>query len=123
MPYKDPEKQREFKHEWYMKNKKLTNARTKKSMKKSIARNRKFIRQMKADTPCTDCKKSYPWYIMDFDHLRDKKYSLRLMVQHGYSLNTIRKEIEKCEIVCSNCHRARTHQRRIALSPVPKQSK
>jgi hypothetical protein len=33
------------------------------------------------------------------------------MVHDGFSLAAIKKEIEKCEIVCANCHRIRTYNR------------
>ena len=38
--------------------------------------------------------------------------SFEISTNSGKSLEDIKKEIEKCEIVCSNCHRIRTHKRR-----------
>jgi hypothetical protein len=46
--------------------------------------------------------------VLDFDHLRDKKYSLTDMIRKGYGLPSIKKEIEKCVIRCANCHRIKT---------------
>jgi hypothetical protein len=105
MPYKNTEKHKKAKHDWYVKNQELTKQRTKKSHKEYLERNQNFIRELKGQNPCTDCRKYYPWYVMDFDHLRDKKYDLKFMVHHAYSLEAIKKEIDKCELVCSNCHR------------------
>jgi hypothetical protein len=34
------------------------------------------------------------------------------MVHDGFSWAAIKKEIAKCDVVCSNCHRVRTHIRR-----------
>lgn len=70
--------------------------------------NRKTIREIKNNTPCTDCGVSYPYYVMDFDHLRDKKY---IIANSSLTPGMLKKEIEKCEVVCSNCHRERTHTR------------
>ena len=50
---------------------------------------------------------------MDFGHLRDKENEIPYLV---YSCSTERliREIEKCEVVCANCHRTRTHRRSAA---------
>jgi hypothetical protein len=61
--------------------------------------------------PCTDCKVSYPAYAMDFDHLGDKEYDISRMPARGFSIEKIQLEIDKCELVCANCHRERTHKR------------
>lgn len=60
--------------------------------------------------PCMDCKKKYPTYVMDFDHRdRDKKkMNLSLMAARS-GLRLIQEEIAKCDVVCANCHRERTH--------------
>lgn len=65
------------------------------------------------DNPCLDCGKSYPYYVMDFDHVRDvKKFDLSVAARHCKSLKSIDIEIVKCNLVCSNCHRARTFSRK-----------
>jgi hypothetical protein len=61
--------------------------------------------------PCVDCGKSYPHYCMDFDHLRDKEFSISMARKGYWAREKILKEIEKCELVCAICHRIRTHQR------------
>ena len=75
------------------------------------SRNREFVNNLKR-VPCTDCKVSYPPYVMDFDHLGDKKLSINRLVQKGYSIESILEELKKCEVVCSNCHRTRTKNRK-----------
>lgn len=61
--------------------------------------------------PCLDCGRAYPPYVMDFDH-RDpstKIAKVSAMVYKG-SEPLLRAEIAKCDLICSNCHRIRTHQ-------------
>lgn len=48
---------------------------------------------------------------MDFDHLKPKSFELAKAASHYRSLETIKKEIDKCEVVCANCHRIRTFNR------------
>lgn len=59
--------------------------------------------------PCQDCGQTFPTYVMDFDHVRGRKL---FNVSQGYqlkrSLAEVAAEIEKCDVVCSNCHRIRT---------------
>lgn len=57
--------------------------------------------------PCVDCGVN-DIIALDFDHQRDKIYNVASMVGEGYSWSTILAEIEKCEVVCANCHRRRT---------------
>ncbi len=62
--------------------------------------------------PCADCGNTFPPYVMDFDHLRDKKSkksAVGLMAMQEHSMKVILEEIAKCEVVCSNCHRIRTY--------------
>lgn len=82
--------------------------------KKYILKCKEHVRAIKESTPCKDCGKNYPYYIMQFDHLRDKRMSIsQLFTKAG--LPKIKEEIEKCEIVCANCHAERTHKRRNQL--------
>lgn len=67
------------------------------------------IREAK-DRPCTDCGVKYPYYCMDFDHIRDKEWN----IGQDYTrigIEVLKNEIKKCEVVCSNCHRKRTYER------------
>jgi hypothetical protein len=66
--------------------------------------------QRAKDNPCKDCNKNYPYYVMDFDHKGDKLFNVGEMVRRG-SLEKMSEEMSKCDLVCSNCHRERTHQR------------
>jgi hypothetical protein len=59
--------------------------------------------------PCADCGKSFPHYVMDFDHVRGEKlFSVSAGRREGFGLDRLMEEIAKCEVVCANCHRERT---------------
>lgn len=68
---------------------------------------RQLINEVKAK-PCADCGVSYPFYVMDFDHREGKSFSIS-QAWRARSWGEILKEIEKCEVVCANCHRERTY--------------
>ncbi len=88
-----------------------------KTEKVSIAKRKaelyKYLRELKEKTPCADCKVHYPYYVMDFDHVRGQKQANVMELVPTLSKKKINEEIAKCEIVCSNCHRERTHFRKI----------
>lgn len=67
------------------------------------------------DLPCHDCGRKYHRAIMEFDH-RDGTTKVRnVMSMAGYSVDRIRAEIAKCDVVCANCHRMRTYRRRLGV--------
>jgi hypothetical protein len=76
----------------------------------------KYLIEFFETHPCIDCGETDP-VVLEFDHLRDKTFAI------GPQLSTKRwqsilDEIEKCEVVCANCHRRRTARRRGALRAV-----
>jgi len=87
---------------------------------------RKFMGEiyaLKERTPCADCGKSYKYWVMQFDHLPGKKKVCMVSAFLSGGTRLLRKgpvggregllnELEKCEIVCANCHATRTHLRR-----------
>jgi hypothetical protein len=78
---------------------------------------REIILAAKA-APCMDCGQRFPSICMDFDHVRGEKwYNLARMSSKGLGPDSIKAEIAKCELVCANCHRIRTENRRLGLTP------
>jgi hypothetical protein len=75
---------------------------------KVIQENRQFVYAYVLKHGCIDCGENTP-ACCDFDHVNgDKIGNVSKMIHQGVSLNTIIKEISKCVIRCSNCHRKRT---------------
>jgi hypothetical protein len=72
--------------------------------------NAEFMIAFLEDHPCVDCGES-DIIVLEFDHLRDKVADVSVLARGGYSIETIQKEIDKCEVVCANCHRRRTAKR------------
>jgi hypothetical protein len=65
------------------------------------------------DVPCADCHGRFPACAMDFDHRQastKRSAVTRLIGRAGKQ--RIQEEVEKCDIVCANCHRLRTFRRR-----------
>lgn len=72
----------------------------------------KSLAEIKERSGCIDCGGRYPYYLLDFDHVRGTKVASISSMLDYYSVEDIFKEIDKCEVVCANCHRARTFHRK-----------
>ncbi len=100
MPFKDPKKRGAYKREWYSKNKEN-------EIKKVHRRRRKiqnWFREYKSKLKCEKCNENHPSTI-DFHHIGKKEKVIADIVHWGYSIETIKKEIGKCQVLCANCHR------------------
>lgn len=73
---------------------------------------RQKIAEIKEAVGCVDCGIKYPYYVLDFDHLTNdnKVDNIAKMVTY-LPVEEILREIDKCEVVCANCHRERTFKR------------
>ena len=87
---------------------------------KSISRKRMirsrvtaFLQEYKQSRACADCKENYPYWMLDFDHLGDKSFNLSAYRNFSVNMEIIKKEVEKCEVVCANCHRNRSFLRQL----------
>ena len=73
---------------------------------------RAWINALKSSLGCKDCGYNQNPLVLQFDHLRDKVEAVSVLVSNQAPKTSILKEIEKCEVVCANCHMIRTALRR-----------
>jgi len=112
MPYKDPKDQKEAVRRHYLKNKEEIKARSFKRNKVQRVRNREFVESIKEISECIDCGENNP-LVLDFDHVKGEKImAISNMSNKAYCIDTISKEMDKCEVRCANCHRIITEKRR-----------
>jgi hypothetical protein len=67
------------------------------------------------EKPCADCGRSFPYYVMEFDHREGETKCLNIADVMGpcrVGKKRLLAEITKCDVVCANCHRERTYQRK-----------
>jgi len=64
------------------------------------------------EKPCVDCGGVFHPTAMEFDHLPQFIKCFDLSSWKMHNLKAVQAELEKCEIVCANCHRTRTAQRK-----------
>ena len=69
-----------------------------------IKANYKQLVEYKKKLRCTHCGVR-DYRVIDFHHLKDKDGLVSKFVYQGYSWKRVKKEIDKCIPLCSNCHR------------------
>jgi hypothetical protein len=76
---------------------------TKNTKRKISIRN--FINELKLTLSCLECKESHP-ACLQFHHRNPQEKSFEIAVSciKMYSIETIKSEINKCDVLCANCH-------------------
>lgn len=85
------------------------------SAKRKNLDKRNFVNSLKSSTPCEDCGRIFPAICMDFDHRRRSRKTMDVSTMvhaSGFTLDRVKREIQKCRIVCACCHRLRTQKER-----------
>jgi hypothetical protein len=109
---------KEYQRDWHQRNKATRNVKIRQTRDRRRAETIAWLKEMKEASPCTDCGVNYPYFVMQFDHLGDKVINIGDIAHKDWSRVRVQKEIDKCELVCANCHAARTHQRRTEAEQV-----
>jgi len=60
---------------------------------------------------CIKCGYKKCMYALEFNHIqpKEKRYEPSRLFQNGINWGRIKEEIDKCELLCANCHREATH--------------
>lgn len=67
----------------------------------------KYVQNIKNNSSCIKCSESH-WSCLDFHHKNSENKVLNIgamLRDKKYTIEDIQAEIDKCEIICSNCHR------------------
>jgi len=100
-PIKRAEKQKEYSKRYYEKNKQKVMSSITANKKKNAERWRDF----KATLSCTICGENHP-ATLDFHHIeRDKSNKKIYEMISNSGWESLQKEMQKCIVLCSNCHR------------------
>ena len=102
--YGNSRKQKEHYQKYKTEYQERTNKR---KVVKSVENRENLIEYFKTH-PCINCNEHNP-IVLDFDHRdeKEKKYGISKMI-YDYNWETILEEINKCDVLCANCHRIKT---------------
>lgn len=69
-----------------------------------------LLNEIKVSRGCADCGYKADAVALDFDHVHgEKEFAISMSKR---SIEAILEEVAKCDVVCANCHRIRTRDRR-----------
>lgn len=122
MPRKDPEAHKEYNRQWRKANPnalkeyyQTNKERFREHNKKNRAKASQYIQEIKQGKSCSRCGwKEHPC-ALDFHHTDPTtKYKEIACMVRTHSIKRIQEEIDKCILVCANCHRILHHEQRNA---------
>lgn len=106
--FESAEERRAYWRQWYENNKHREDYKAAdRATKKRIRKERKgWFVEFRKTLKCNRCPEN-DWAVLDFHHSdpEEKDMEVSTMVSHAWSKEKILKEISKCEVLCSNCHR------------------
>lgn len=122
MPFKDPQRAREYQKEyqarWHQ------DHRTERLAE--VARRKSevywYIQDIKNTWACADCGVRHP-AVLQFHHRNreEKVFNISDAARNKLSLDTLKKEISKCIVLCANCHLIRHWRERNQTSSLATQ--
>lgn len=79
---------------------------SKKHRDKRVQEKRDWLAETKTNLSCRICGENHP-AALDFHHREPgtKESSIARMVTGPFTLDQLKAEVEKCEVLCANCHR------------------
>lgn len=83
--------------------------RTKEDKKRHIHYKQQKLWDFLSKQECEHCGENDP-LVLEFDHLHNKRIDVSKLLRSSCSWEFVRLEIDKCQVLCSNCHKRKTHQ-------------
>lgn len=94
--------------DWYIKNREEQVKAGMKRRDEYKQRLREYVWNYLSTHPCKTCGERNP-AALEFHHVRGIKLrEISKILNNGASLLTLKTEIEKCDVLCANCHRKLT---------------
>lgn len=106
MPHKDITRRSEYHKaymkKWYEKNKQ----KHLKYIRNNETNKKKWLDEIKSNFKCSRCQENHI-ACLDFHHIdpKSKEIGIAIALQKNWSKERILEEINKCIVLCSNCHR------------------
>ena len=96
---------------WYQEHREqeLERVKVRKQNKRDEARI--YVYKYLSTHSCIECGENDP-RVLEFHHRHGKDKEVSTLILGGYLISTIQAEIDKCDVLCANCHRKKTMDER-----------
>lgn len=75
----------------------------------------KFLQDYQSEQGCKRCGEAR-WYMLDFHHRDPSTKEFNISTHWSNGMDRILAEIEKCDVLCKNCHAEVHHEMRLAAA-------
>ncbi len=105
MSQKPSDEIRRYNREYYQRNRERLLEKQRDKNRRFAKNRREWLREYKRNLKCERCGEDHP-ATLTFHHKdkADKEFEIGNSVWMGVSLRRLIAEIEKCEVLCANCH-------------------
>ncbi len=105
MPFKTSDDLRSYNREYYQRNREHLLDKQREKNRRFAETRRKWLVEYKKTLCCERCGENHP-ATLTFHHKEsdDKDFEISNAIGKGVSLKRLIAEIEKCEVLCANCH-------------------
>lgn len=104
---KNPKEAKDAVLRWRAKNK----DKVKEMARRQYLRGKEIINRLREGEECVDCGNK-DTRVLEFDHVPERGKKVKNITNASLGVAARIRELEKCDIVCANCHRIRTYIRR-----------
>src|SRR2546423_3751274 len=105
MPYKTVEEIRAYGRAYYQRNRERLLQQQAEKNKRFAEKRRRWLSDYKSSLSCARCGESHP-ATLTFHHRdpSEKSFEIGNMLTRKVGLKRLLAEIQKCEVLCANCH-------------------
>jgi len=105
MVYKNSEIVRNYNREYYQRNRSQLLEKQREKNRRFAETRRKWLVEYKKTLECIRCSENHP-ATLTFHHRNtsEKSFEIGNAIALGISLKRLVAEIEKCDVLCANCH-------------------
>lgn len=90
--------------DWYYRNREQEISKALERNKQRRDKRREWFKEFKSTLKCEKCGENHP-AVLDFHHLNPSEKDFSVSRSSDMSKKRVLEEIQKCMVLCSNCHR------------------
>ena len=127
MPYSDKDKQKEYSRKWEVKNKEKRREKKRKYRELNGEKVSEWAREHRKERRayCVEylggkCVKCGTTHNLQFDHIKREEKKYNITEKLTIKFDNLKEELDKCQLLCYDCHLEKTLRERKCITEAPK---